>query len=224
MVITRDIRDEIKNSVSSGINSILRSDEFLDQLIQKVTENVAKTLKVRFTELEKKLADNSAVIVELKEETALLRYENECLSQKYDDIEQASRINKLRIFQVKEKSQEKLAQEVTNIIKSHLGVTIDHNEILSCTRIGKKVNNKPRGILLKLTNIHKKQDIFNKKKNFKRTGIVIKEDLTDLRLKIMEAAIEKTSLKGVWTYNGRVFVLKDGKKIMIKSKKDLDRL
>nr|CAI5857358.1 unnamed protein product [Callosobruchus analis] len=145
MVITRGLRDEIKNSVSSGINSILRSDEFLDQLIQKVTENVAKTLEVRFTELEKKLADNSAVIVELKEETALLRYENGCLSQKYDDIEQASRINNLRIFQVKEKPQEKLAEEVTNIIKSHLGVTIDHNEILSCTRIGKKVNNKPRG-------------------------------------------------------------------------------
>nr|CAI5817529.1 unnamed protein product [Callosobruchus analis] len=188
--VTRHIRDEIKNSVSSG-----RSDEFLDQLI--LTENVAKTLEVRFTELEKKLADNSAVNVELKEETALLRYENECLSQKYDDIEQASRINNLRIFQVKKKPQEKLAEEV---------------------------NNKPRGILLKLTNIHKKQDIFNKKKNFKGTGIDIKEDLTDLRLKIMEAAIEKTSLKIVWTYNGRVFVLKDGKKIMIKSKKDLDRL
>nr|CAI5838144.1 unnamed protein product [Callosobruchus analis] len=150
------------------------------------------------------------------------RYENECLSHKYDDVEQASRINNLRIFRVKEKPQEKLTEEVINIIKSHLGVTVDNNEIL-CVRIGKKVNNKPRGILLKLSSIHRKQDIFNKK-NFKGTCIVIKEDLTDQRLKMMEAAIEKTSLKCVWTYNGHVFVLKDGKKIMIKSKEDLDRL
>nr|CAI5843004.1 unnamed protein product [Callosobruchus analis] len=103
MVITRDIRDEIKISVSSTINSVLKSDEFLDQLIQKVTENVIKTLEARFAELEKKLHDNSSVIMELKEETGLLRYENECLSQKYDDLEQAGRVNNLRIFKVKEK-------------------------------------------------------------------------------------------------------------------------
>nr|CAI5826918.1 unnamed protein product [Callosobruchus analis] len=76
MVITREIRDEIKLSVSSSINSILKNDEFLDQLVQKVTESIAKTLEAKFIELEKKVADNSTGIVELKEETALLKYEN----------------------------------------------------------------------------------------------------------------------------------------------------
>nr|CAI5856437.1 unnamed protein product [Callosobruchus analis] len=224
MVITRDIRDEIKISVSSTINSVLKSDEFLDQLIQKVTENVIKTLEARFAELEKKLHDNSSVIMELKEETGLLRYENECLSQKYDDLEQAGRVNNLRIFKVKEKPQEKLVDEVINIIKSHLGVNVEHKDILLCTRIGKMEKARPRGILLKLTSILKKQEIFNKKKNLKGSGIVLKEDLTDHRLKLMEEAVEKTSLKSVWSYNGRVYVMKDSKKINIRNRKDLDKL
>nr|CAI5832978.1 unnamed protein product [Callosobruchus analis] len=83
---------------------------------------------------------------------------------------------------------------------------------------------RPRGILLKLTSILKKQEIFNKKKNLKGSGIVLEEDLTDHRLKLMEEAVEKTSLKSVWSYNGRVYVMKDGKKINIRNRKDLDKL
>nr|CAI5859230.1 unnamed protein product [Callosobruchus analis] len=164
--------------------------------------------------------------MELKEETALLKYENECLLQKIDAFDQMSRCNNLRIFQVKENPLEnhKLPDYVTGIIKTHTGVSIDHSEILSCTRIGKMVNNKPRGILLKLTSNHKRQEIFNNKKKFKGSGIVIKEDLTDHRLKLMQAAVEKTSLRSVWSYNGHVFVNKDGKKVSIKNKKDLDSL
>nr|CAH7738398.1 unnamed protein product [Callosobruchus chinensis] len=83
---------------------------------------------------------------------------------------------------------------------------------------------KPRGILMRLTSIHKKQEIFNKKKNLKDSGMVLKEDLTDHRLKLMEAAVEKTALRNVWSYNGRIFVMTNGKKINIKNKKDLDKL
>nr|CAH7764608.1 unnamed protein product [Callosobruchus chinensis] len=35
----------------------------------------------------------------------------------------------------------------------------------------------------------------------KGSGIVVKEDLTDNRLKLMKAAIERASLKRVWSYN-----------------------
>nr|CAI5841641.1 unnamed protein product [Callosobruchus analis] len=49
-----------------------------------------------------KVADKSTGILELKEETALLRYESECLLQKIDDFDQTSRLINLRIFQLKE--------------------------------------------------------------------------------------------------------------------------
>nr|CAH7721622.1 unnamed protein product [Callosobruchus chinensis] len=55
----------------------------------------------------------------------------------------------------------------------------------------------------------------------KGSGIVFKEDLTDNRLKLMEAAIERASLKGVWSYNGTIYVMKDNRRISIKNKDDL---
>nr|CAI5854777.1 unnamed protein product [Callosobruchus analis] len=65
------------------------------------------------------------------------------------------------------------------------------------------------------------QNIFNNKKMLKGSGIVVKEDLTDNRLKLMQAAIEKISLKGVWSYNGTIYVMKDNRRISIKNKDDL---
>nr|CAH7753485.1 unnamed protein product [Callosobruchus chinensis] len=55
----------------------------------------------------------------------------------------------------------------------------------------------------------------------KGSGIVVKEDLTDNRLKLMEAAIERASLKRVWSYNGTIYVMKDNRRISIKNKDDL---
>nr|CAI5836129.1 unnamed protein product [Callosobruchus analis] len=36
-----------------------------------------------------------------------------------------------------------------------------------------------------------KQNIYSKKKMFKGSGVIVKEDLTDARLKLMEAAVER---------------------------------
>nr|CAH7716230.1 unnamed protein product [Callosobruchus chinensis] len=86
--------------------------------------------------------------------------------------------------------------------------------------------NRTRGVLLKLSRPSLKQAIYNKKKLLKGSGIVIKEDLTENRMKLLEAAIrvEKTSLKSVWSYNGRVCVLKDNKKVFINDKDDLNKI
>nr|CAH7743110.1 unnamed protein product [Callosobruchus chinensis] len=44
MVTTREIREEIKNSVTNTINSILKEEAFINQLVQKVSDNLAKTI------------------------------------------------------------------------------------------------------------------------------------------------------------------------------------
>nr|CAH7757872.1 unnamed protein product [Callosobruchus chinensis] len=75
-----------------------------------------------------------------------------------------------------------------------------------CRRIGKKLTNRPRSILLKLAHVNSKQRICKNKSRLKGSGIVIKEDLSEKRLKLMEVAIEKTSLKQVWSLNGSIFM------------------
>ncbi|KAG5891692.1 hypothetical protein JTB14_021162 [Gonioctena quinquepunctata] len=93
MVITREIRDEIRNSVSTSINSVLKEEAFIKLIVEKVSDSLTKTLGEKIGELEqkinetnKKCVENSTVIEELKEETAVLKSENEYLLRKYDVI------------------------------------------------------------------------------------------------------------------------------------------
>nr|CAI5858687.1 unnamed protein product [Callosobruchus analis] len=58
----------------------------------------------------------------------------------------------------------------------------------------------------------------------KGTGLVVKEDLTDNRLKLFECPIEKASFRSVWTYIGSIFILKDNKRLKINNKHDLNKL
>ncbi|KAG5894678.1 hypothetical protein JTB14_014327 [Gonioctena quinquepunctata] len=89
MVITREIRDEIRNSVSTSINSVLKEEAFIKLIVEKVSDSLTKTLGEKIGELEqkinetnKKCVENSTVIEELKEETAVLKSENEYLLRK----------------------------------------------------------------------------------------------------------------------------------------------
>nr|CAI5819785.1 unnamed protein product [Callosobruchus analis] len=197
-------------------------------LIEKVTDGVTKTISAKIAQLEQKIdkisQENILVVKELREETSILRQENEYLMQKYDRLDQEARCNNLRIFNIKEDPQEILSDVLVEKFQSRLGIKANKDEILVCTRFGKKQDRRSRGILLKLSNINTKQAIYNKKKQFRGTGIVVKEDLTEHRIKIMKAAIEKTYLKSVWSYNGLVYAMKDNKRQLIKDKNDLQKL
>nr|CAI5848846.1 unnamed protein product [Callosobruchus analis] len=230
MVITREIREEIKHSVSTSITSLLKDDEFIVRIVQKVSDGVIKTVEDRLSRLEEKvnrLTDNtrSTVIQDLKAEVNALKSENDYLLKKQDELDQAKRSNNLRFFQVAEKENENnLISDVTRLIESHLGIKLQDSEIVTCYRIGKKNANKSRGILVTFSNSRIKQLIYNAKKKLKGSGIVIKEDLTGTRFRLMEAAIEKTSVKSVWSYFGNIYVLKNGKRFVIRSDSDLQKL
>nr|CAH7740405.1 unnamed protein product [Callosobruchus chinensis] len=46
---------------------------------------------------------------------------------------------------------------------------------------------------------------YNRKRFLKGSNIVIKEDLTILRLKIIHAAYEKYGYRNIWSTNGAIF-------------------
>ncbi|CAH1986722.1 unnamed protein product [Acanthoscelides obtectus] len=164
------------------------------------------------------------VVNDLKEETSILRSENEQLMQKIESLDQGATMNNLRIFNLVEKYSENLFEEVINMVSSRMGINIKQEGILECRRLGKKRGGKPTGIILKLNGFVMKQNIYNKKKLLKDPNVSINEDLTENRLKLMEAAIEKTSLRSVWSYLGTVYVLKDNKRISITSQDDIDKI
>nr|CAH7724987.1 unnamed protein product [Callosobruchus chinensis] len=167
---------------------------------------------------------NNTIIKDLKDETAILRTENEHLMRKVDELDQGARLKNIRIFKLKETDNEILINKVTELFQSKMGIRANNEDILSCTRIGKKAGNKTRGILLELANISLKNKIYEKKKLLKGSGVVIKEDLTGNLLKLMELAIEKNSLRNVWSHRGNVYVYKNNKRHLISCESDLNKL
>nr|CAI5842944.1 unnamed protein product [Callosobruchus analis] len=228
MVLTREIRDEIKMSISNGIKSLLKEEDFIKHLVEKVADSVTKNLSTKIAELEQKLekleADNSTVIADIKEEMAIMKTENDYLMKKFDQLDQQSRLNNVRIFSLKEQAGEDLEAEIIRLFDSKLDIQIKMEDIVFCKRIGKMRQGKTRGILLKLANTKLKQRVYNSKKRLKGTGVVMKEDLTENKMKLMEAAIEKTSLRDVWSSMGNVFAMKNNVRHLIDSKAALDNL
>nr|CAH7743111.1 unnamed protein product [Callosobruchus chinensis] len=138
----------------------------------------------------------------------MLRMENEYLTLKLDNHEQETKSCNLILFKVKESPQVNLKDVVIHLFETHLGTKLNLDDIVFCTRFGKKQDSYSRGILLKLAKIGIKQNIYSKEKMFKGSGVIVKEDLTDARLKLMDAAIEKTSLRSVWSHHGTIIAMK----------------
>nr|CAI5828147.1 unnamed protein product [Callosobruchus analis] len=188
----------------------------------------SKTIEIRIAGIEQKLQEmnlkNNTIIKDLKDETAILRTENEHLMRQIDELDQKARLKNIRIFKLKETDDEILTNRVTELFQSKMGIRTRNEDILSCTRTGKKAENKTKGILLELANISLKNKIYDKKKLLKGSGVVLKEDLTGNRLKLMELAIEKHSLWHVWSYRRNVYVYKNNKRHLISCESDINKL
>nr|CAI5854853.1 unnamed protein product [Callosobruchus analis] len=110
------------------------------------------------------------------------------------------------LFKLPETADENLTVKVVQLFRSKLLPDFNENDLISCIRIGKKIGQRNRSVR-----------VYNQKRKLKGTGIVVKEDLTYEKLRLMQATIEKTSLKGVWSYRGHI-VLSNNYAIIVVTK------
>nr|CAI5820471.1 unnamed protein product [Callosobruchus analis] len=80
------------------------------------------------------------------------------------------------------------------MIESNMKFNISTSDIQLCYRIGKTNETKPRGIYLKLNSEEIRNKIYNKKL-VKGTGLVIREDISSLRVELFNLAVRKFGLK-----------------------------
>nr|CAI5856774.1 unnamed protein product [Callosobruchus analis] len=57
MVLTRETKEEIQMSVNHAVSNILKSDNFIHQIVQKVSDAVIRTLDEKFQILESSVAE-----------------------------------------------------------------------------------------------------------------------------------------------------------------------
>lgn len=236
MVLTREIRDEIQNAVNTAFKQCINDQTFIKTIATSVSDAVTKTVNKKLAEIEQKLEQiiNEQTQEKLELETKLniqddtiqkLKRENENLIRNIDFIEQETKKNCLRIFNFPEKNKENTKEEVVKLVTSKLSIGLTEEDIEICYRVGKLgVSNKPRSILLKMKSYDLRQKIYHTKKTLKGTGIIVREDLTRLRVELLNKIIEKTSVKHVWTEAGKIYVNHNNKICIIRNFGDYSKI
>lgn len=198
---------------ASLIESILTSDVFISKIAQVVSEAVEKKLEVLVSRYEEKLLEKTKEIDDLKLQ----------LEERTDELEQYQRRNSLRIFGEPERDGEDTDCIAINVAKK-IGVQLDLSDIDRSHRVGRKTNGGTRPIIVKFTSYRKRREMFSSKRNLKKTGITIREDLTRMRLEVLKKAVERFGQQNVWTTDGVVIVKVRNSKVRVRTIAELDSI
>ncbi|XP_045501021.1 uncharacterized protein LOC123698447 [Colias croceus] len=126
----------------------------------------------------------------------------------YDHQETRSRKKILLIHGLPEENQEDTSELLVQFVRSNLKIPdFSTNNINRCHRIGRTGLDKPRPILVKLSDLSTKNKLWYGKTALKSTGITISEFLTKQRHEAFVAARKQFGINKCWTRDGFVIVL-----------------
>lgn len=202
-------RTEFEKSLVEALKSANVANAISEAIINSVTKKLAE----KFNLYDTKIASLEAEIQLLKSNhiNSVDNIPDETqkkLQHKVDILQQETKKNNIRLMGLKEcdnENSENCMKKVKELFATKLETPMN-NEITAVYRAGKKNMERPRHLVVTFSDTKIKNSIYNKKKLLKGTGIVMKEDLTLERLKIVKNLSEKYGFKNVWTANGNVFI------------------
>ncbi|XP_031340990.1 uncharacterized protein LOC116169102 [Photinus pyralis] len=130
-----DRRSIISDSSLDLSTTLLEDRDFMDKLAAKVAMSIEKKLEDFKIQTEGRLNN--------------LKKENVKLATELDELKQYSRRNNIRVFGIPETSGENVEDKFLSVTKDRMSIVLMPNEIERCHRIGKKINNKPRPVIIK---------------------------------------------------------------------------
>lgn len=199
-----EVDHNIKNTITE--DKKMASQETLNKIlegVQKSNEGIA-LLNNKFDNLDRD-------VNKLKTLTHKNSTEINAIMLKIDNMEQYSRKNNIRIFGLPENINENTPELILNIIKDKLKINnILPDDIEKAFRTGKTMEEKPRAVFIRFKTHQNKIDVYGNKNKLKGTKITIREDLTKLRVKILNEKMEKYGKKNVWTLEGKIKWIDNG--------------
>lgn len=199
-----------KSDFEKSLIEALKSDNVIKEISNAIINSVTRCFAERFNDYEAKIAALETEIQSLKSNSQK-NADDSCdksrkkMEQKVDNIEQKLKNNNIRLIGIKETDGEDVLTQVKNIFEKRLNIPVS-NEIAYAHRVGRKNKEKPRHIVVSFKDNNFKNTVYGKKKLLKGTFIVIKEDLSNGRWKLVQELAEIHGVKNVWTFNGAVFV------------------
>lgn len=189
----------------------LLNKDVIREISEILIGSIIEKLSEKFTYYDNKISTLESEISELK---SCIEHQAKTpdggtqkhLQERVDIIHQETKRNNIRIIGMKEERGEKLPENTIKLFQEKLNCDIEPLDIISVYRTGAEKNNRPRHVVIKFKDNATKMKIYNNKKLFKGTGIVVKEDLIPSRLLLVQKESEKFGYRNVWTINGKVFV------------------
>lgn len=199
-----------KTDFEKSLVEALKSNNVANAISDAILNSITKKLAEKFNLYDAKIASLEAEIQLLKSnssnQTENTTNDNQKkLEQKVDILHQQAKKNNIRLMGVKEIENENTSNIVKELFTNKLKTSVN-NEIIAAYRVGKTNNNRPRHIVVTFNDTKIRNTIYNRKKLLKGTSIVMKEDLTVERLKLVKQASDEYGFKNVWTVNGTIFV------------------
>lgn len=212
-------REQIKlleTDIGKSVDLCHEKIEDLTKTIKKQNENL-KALEEKYS---KSLEENKNLQKRVSE-----------LEIRLDDLDQYSRSNTLEINGIPETANENVLEIVKTMGRS-LDYQITDDMVDACHRLGQKLQDRPRGIIVKFTRRTVKEQLLEKrriKRNFNTKDIgftdkpadviYISESLTLRRRKLFNAARALKKEKGfqfLWVRNGKILLrTQEGAKVIL---------
>lgn len=214
MVITKGDMDTIKAAIKSTIN---------EQFLQEIADKVVSIISEKF---QSQIDEQREIMDDLRNKVRSLEMGNLQLISKMDAHEQAARSLNIRIFGISEATNEDIRKVTLELFTKKLKVSVKDSDIKRCYRVGVKNReaDKPPAILVTFYSDVCRASVLKSRKELKHSGVTIKEDLTKVRLSLLNSAIEKYTYKNTWCLNGNIYVKCNNVVHRINNRQELDSL
>lgn len=180
-----------------------KKEEFLKNLNSIFASVLKEQLAIVIKPYEERLNTLELQLSEMQKECDKMKKEFE---QKLDSQEQYSRRNNIRIFGVAEVEKENIEDTILKVFNVDMKLNINPSHIDRCHRVGFKQGDNPRAIIVKFTSYKYKQLLYQNKRLLKGSKLIIKEDLTKVRVKEYRKATEMYGKNNVWTRDGLLYM------------------
>ncbi|KAG5870107.1 hypothetical protein JTB14_021424 [Gonioctena quinquepunctata] len=212
--------DELHSTIESVVTSLCKSEDFINILCESITKVISEKFEREIDSLKKQ---NEKFQDTIANQNIIING----MERKQEKFKQSLPSKNLRIYGVEENRNESCIQNIMEIINERMNLKVSESDVESCYRAGKFVADSNKPIMVKFYNTYHKHIVYNNRKLLKKTGIIIREDLTYEHIKLLKAAISRVGETGkVWTIQGKLFIKLDTDKNyhQINSMEDLAKI
>jgi len=231
----KELEKEVKSEFKKEIDAVHKHVSALQGRVE-ITEKTVEALR-------NKVSDMETSIEKVAAENILIKKDNEKMKEQLtereiklkfqaadiNNLEQYTRRNSVRIYGVndpeKKETSAETAKQVVKLVKDKLEVDITVADIDIAHRTGIFQNDGNRPIICKFVSRFTKHDVIKARRKLKKSGYVIKEDLTIQNAKLLEKTKELETVESAWSHEGKIIaLLKTGTSMVVNWKTDLDEL